>query len=63
MLMQGLSVIDLGQNFTRAVIQQLFRQRYAKRLGILRLAATFTANHLRAVRRANQRTQPQLTVS
>lgn len=46
MLMQGLSVIDLSQNFTRAVIQQLFRQRYAKRLGILRLAATFTANHL-----------------
>ena len=51
----GISVINFSQNGARTVLQQFFCQRYTHFFRILRGAATFSAYHLRTVRRANQR--------
>ncbi|STU98723.1 Uncharacterised protein [Klebsiella variicola] len=58
----GFSIINCRENVAGAVIQELFRQRDAERFGLLCWPAPFAAYHLRTIRGANQRPQPQFAV-
>lgn len=57
--MPGIPLINILQNFTGALRQQLFRQLNAHLLRLRCGAATFATYHLAAVRGADQCTQPQ----